>query len=75
MRRSIPKEPIREKFVRAEAGQKERRWAGRRRLTKSIAEIRRVFAAERQMCARYWSVPSARRERTMQRCKVISVAK
>lgn len=68
--------PIKAKFVHDAAGQKAARWDGRRRLMKSMAEMRRVFAAERQMWERYWSVEGQEaRERIMQRWRVISVAK
>lgn len=47
--RSEPKVPMRAKLVLDAKYQKERRWEEVSRLTKSIAEMRRVLAAERQM--------------------------
>src|SRR5204863_6873609 len=56
-------------------GQKDCKLNGRNRLTKSMAEIRRVFAADRQMYERYESVSGCTVARMMHRCSVISVAK
>lgn len=59
--------PIKAKFTFEGKYQNAFRCSDLRRLTKSMAEMRRVFAAERQMCVRYGSPLLVSRERMMQR--------
>jgi hypothetical protein len=79
---------MRAKLVLDAKYQKERRWDEESRFTKSIADIKRVLAAERQMWMMYGSraglmlgevgddgVVAAERERIIRRWRVISVAK
>lgn len=74
---------MRAKFVLDAKYQNALRWLEVRRFTKSIAEIRRVFAAERQIWRIYGSRAGLElaeedgevRERMMRRWRVISVAK
>ena len=74
--RSDPKVPISAKLTFEEKYQNDCKCSGRRRFTKSMADINLVFAADRQMCNKYGSTDEgALRVRSICLWRVISVAK